>query len=85
MLTAGGVRAIITAGRDDAFGWALPLCCGEAAYQLALDGGLLFLLLVVVIATEFDRFQNKGDGHYDYENNFEVRHDPTSFNFRIQR
>ena len=32
---------------------------GDAAYQSALDGGLLFLLLVVHIATKFDRFEYK--------------------------
>ena len=64
-----------------------PSALGEAAYPVALDGGfaLLFLLLVVVIATEFDRFQNKGDDQNDHGNDFEVRHDLTSFNFRIQR
>ena len=84
-LTTDGDDAIITTGRDDAFGWALSLCCGEAAYQLALDGGLLFLLLVVVIATKLDRFEHKRDCHYDYRNNFEVSHDLTPFNLRIQR
>ena len=65
--------------------WLFPPLWWIAAYQLALDGGLLFLLLVVVIATEFDRFQNKGDDHYVNRDNLEVRHDLTSFNFRIQR
>ena len=46
---------------------------------------LLALLPVPGVATEFDRFQNKGDDQNDHGNNFEVSHDPTSFNFRIQR
>ena len=64
-----------------------PSALGEAAYPVALDGGfaLLFLLLVVVVATKLDRFQNKGDDHNDDRDNLEVRHDLTSFNFRIQR
>ena len=85
MLTDYGRRAIITAGRDDAFRRLLPSVKGLAAYQLALDGGLLFLLLVVHVATELDRFQNKRGNHYDHRDNLEVRHDLTSFNFRIQR
>ena len=36
---------------------------GDAAYQSALDGGLLFLLLVVHIATKFDRFEYKRGDH----------------------
>ena len=38
-----------------------PSALGEAAYPVALDGGfaLLFLLLVVVIATKLDRFEHK--------------------------
>ena len=58
---------------------------GDAAYQFALDGGLLFLLLVVHIATKFDRFEYKRGDHNDHRDNLEVRHDLTSFNFRIQR
>ena len=85
MLTDYGRRAIITAGRDDAFRRLLPSVKGLAAYQLALDGGLLFLLLVLGVATEFNRVQYKRGDHYDNRNNFEVRHDLTSFNFRIQR
>ena len=50
----------------------------DAAYQSALDGGLLFLLLVVHVATELDRFQNKRGNHYDHRDNLEVRHDLTS-------
>ena len=54
-----------------------------AAYQLALDGGfaLLFLLLVVVIATKLDRFEHKRGNHNDYGNDLEVRHDLTSSTF----
>ena len=59
MLTDHARRAIITAGRDDAFRRLLPSVKGLAAYQLALDGGLLFLLLVVHVATKFDRFEHK--------------------------
>ena len=59
MLTDHARRAIITAGRDDAFRRLLPSVKGLAAYQLALDGGLLFLLLVVHVATKFDRFEYK--------------------------
>ena len=64
-----------------------PSALGEAAYPVALDGGfaLLFLLLVVVIATKLDRFENKRGNHYDNRDNLEVSHDLTSFNFRIQR
>ena len=64
-----------------------PSALGEAAYPVALDGGfaLLFLLLVVVVATKLDRFENKRDDHNDYGNNFEVSHDLTPFNLRIQR
>ena len=64
-----------------------PSALGEAAYPVALDGGfaLLFLLLVVVVATKLDRLQNKRDGHYDNRDNLEVSHDLTPFNLRIQR
>ena len=63
-LTVGTTRAIITTGRDDAFGWALSLCCGEAAYQLALDGGL-FLFLIFAVASDLDRGEHKRDNHDD--------------------
>ena len=64
-----------------------PSALGEAAYPVALDGGfaLLFLLLVVVVATKLDRFQYKRDDHYDNRDNLEVSHDLTPFNLRIQR
>ena len=55
MLTDHARRAIITAGRDDAFRRLLPSVKGLAAYQLALDGGLLFLLLVLRVATQTNR------------------------------
>ena len=42
---------------------------------------LLVFLLVLGIATKLDRFQNKGDDHYDNRDNLEVRHDLTSFAF----
>ena len=64
--------------------WLFSSVVVGAAYQFALDGGLLFLL-VVVIATELDRFEHKRGNHNDYGNNLEVSHDLTSFNLRIQR
>ena len=42
-LTTAGDDAIMTTGRDDAFGEALPSEGWKAAYQLALDGGLCFI------------------------------------------
>lgn len=55
VLTDHAHRAIIAAGRDDAFRRLLPSVKGLAAYQLALDGGLLFLLLVLRVATQTNR------------------------------
>ena len=46
---------------------------------------LLLFLLVLGIATKLDRFQYKRGNHNDHGDNLEVRHDLTSFNFRIQR
>ena len=42
---------------------------------------LLFLLLVIAIATELDRFEHKRGNHNDYGNDLEVRHDLTSSTF----
>ena len=39
--------------------WLLPSDMGFSRHPLALDGGLLFLLLVLRVATKFDRVQNK--------------------------
>ena len=63
-LTTAGGDAIITTGRDDAFGTALPSDEWLAAYQFALDGGL-FLFLVFSVASDLDRGQHKRDNHDD--------------------
>ena len=63
MTTAGG-DAIITTGRDDAFGTALPSDEWLAAYQFALDGGL-FLFLIFAVASDLDRGEHKRDNHDD--------------------
>ena len=63
-LTTAGGDAIITTGRDDAFGTALPSDEWLAAYQFALDGGL-FLFLVLAVASDLDRGQHKRDNHDD--------------------
>ena len=63
-LTTAGGDAIITTGRDDAFGEALPSEGWKAAYQFALDGGL-FLFLVFAVASDLDRGQHKRDNHDD--------------------
>ena len=80
-------RAIITAGRDDALGMASPLRFWREppTSQRWMAALLLMFLLVVHIATEFDRFEHKRGNHNDHGDNLEVRHDLTSFNFRIQR
>ena len=54
-------RDIITAGRDDACGKASPSVVTKGRLPAALDGGLalLFLLLVVVVATKPDRLRYK--------------------------
>ena len=61
--------------------WLLPSDMGFSRHPLALDGGLLFLLLVLGVATEFNRVQYKRGDHNDNRNDFEVRHDLTSFAF----
>ena len=57
-----------------------------AAYQQRWMAALLLVFLLVLgIATKLDRFQYKRGNHNDHGDNLEVRHDLTSFNFRIQR
>ena len=62
----------------------LPSDMGFSRHPLTLDGGLLFLL-VLRVATQTNRIQYKRGDHNDHGDNLEVRHDLTSFNFRIQR
>ena len=42
---------------------------------------LLFLLLVLGVATKLDRIQYKRGNHYDDRDDLEIRHDLTSFAF----
>ena len=63
-LTTAAGDAIITTGRDDAFGVALPSDEWLAAYQFALDGGL-FLFLIFAVASDLDRGEHKRDNHDD--------------------
>ena len=63
-MTIADDDAIITTGRDDAFGEALPSEGWKAAYQFVLDGGLL-LFLVFAVATDLDRGEHKRDNHDD--------------------
>ena len=73
--------AIMSSGRDDAFGTASPLCVEGCRHPVSVGWRLCFLFLLVQAATEADRFQYKRCNHYDHRDNLEVSHDLPSFAF----